>query len=272
MPAAAPAARPCRRTARRRPRRARRRRCGGRRRARACPRRRPPRSPGTLSSTTAVLAGSKPIARGRVQEEVGRRLAVGDLGRAEDAALEALPQPGRAQRDRHLRVRPARRDARRQRDPVERVDDARHRLELAREDRLDLGVVALGDVRRQRARRSARSAIASTDASERPRKSRMQSSRVIARPASVSSAASTPLETSSVSTSTPSQSKITARVTRSRLAASRRASRPPVSPRRDGGDRAAASSCSIAARCPRTPAAIASRICARRLDPAASRS
>ena len=65
-----------------------------------------------------------------VQEQVGRRLAVLDLGGAEDPALEAVPQPRVPEREAHLLDRGARGHAVRQRDRVERGHDARHRLQL----------------------------------------------------------------------------------------------------------------------------------------------
>ena len=72
-----------------------------------------------------------PAHRGRrVEEEVGRRLAVLDLGGAEDAAVEALQQPRVPEREADLLVRAARGHADRERDRVERIHHARHRLQL----------------------------------------------------------------------------------------------------------------------------------------------
>src|SRR5215831_20460081 len=69
----------------------------------------------------------------RVQEKIGGRFAACDLTGAEDPAGEALVEPGEPQGEPDLLVRPARGDARRERDRVERLDDTRHRRELGRE-------------------------------------------------------------------------------------------------------------------------------------------
>ena len=64
-------------------------------------------------------------AHGRVQEQIGRRLPALDLGRAEDAALEAREQAGGAEGALHLVVLTARGDADRARDGREGVELSR---------------------------------------------------------------------------------------------------------------------------------------------------
>ena len=86
--------------------------------------------PGRAVLDDRAVGGRDAHPRRRVQEEVGRRLAAWDLGRAEDAAGEALVETRLAERVAHLLVAPARRDAGRRADAVERLDDPVHRLKL----------------------------------------------------------------------------------------------------------------------------------------------
>ena len=85
--------------------------------------------PGGGDTVGAVLdddarLGCDPERAGGVEEEIGRRLAPGDVGRAEDPPLESLVEPGQPEGVAQPLVPGAGRDAGRQRDGVERFDDA----------------------------------------------------------------------------------------------------------------------------------------------------
>src|SRR5262249_62092717 len=87
---------------------------------------------GGLDAVGAVLddraaGGRDAQALRRVQEQIRGWLAAGDLADAEDPAGEAFVEPGEPESVANLLVCAARRDARRNRDGVERLDDPRHR-------------------------------------------------------------------------------------------------------------------------------------------------
>ena len=90
---------------------------------------------------------------GGVKEEIRERLAARHLARTEDAALEARPQAGDAERHAHL-VEPARacdagRDPRRL-DRIDRLDDARHGLQRRVAEGLHrVGLQAVDEIGRQ---------------------------------------------------------------------------------------------------------------------------
>src|SRR5438093_3852904 len=90
-------------------------------------------TPYELSSTTAQPAGVTPMRLAACRKRSGGRLAVRHLARAEDPAREAVVEPGEPQRVANLLVSSARRDTRRDRDGVERLENPGYRRELGGE-------------------------------------------------------------------------------------------------------------------------------------------
>jgi hypothetical protein len=154
------------------------------------------------------LRGRNTHASGRVQKQIGSRLAAGDVADAEDPAREALVEPREPEGEADLLVCPARRDAGRDRDCIERLDDAGNRLELGLE-RLPIEMTKRSSqlAGRRWPRWASMSAVISS--SLRPMNRSTTSASVIGQPSSASTITSIRTAMRSVSTRTPSQSKIT---------------------------------------------------------------
>ena len=163
--------------------------------------------PSRLSSTTAHAAGRTPICAAAWRKRSGAGLPLSDLVGAEDPAVESLVEAGRA-RASAAACRGCRSTRRRSgRDPLERVEDALDRRELARESRSYTARTALPS-------RRAACAEVGLDlglgvAPERPT-NRSITSAFAQRPPELGERLDLdPHRSRSLSTSTPSQSKIT---------------------------------------------------------------
>ncbi len=118
----------------------------------------PASTPFTESSTTAVRAGAAPMRSAANKKMSGAGLPRGTSRRAEQAPLEERHQLRRAERDPHLVVAAARRDAERNRERLEHLADSFDGLHL-----LAQHAVAIRAVTLERTRRRGRAAEALDD-------------------------------------------------------------------------------------------------------------
>ena len=178
-------------------------------RTRASRRRGRPRRRSGCPRSRRSATGSAPRVAAACRKRSGAGLPLRDLLGAEDAAVEALEQAGEAERVAQPLVAAARGHAGRRGDRVERGDDAVDGLELGLE-RLAVQVAErLLPVRRRAGGRASASISPIMYSSERPTKRSITSASVSGQPSSASTRTSIRTLIRSLSTSTPSQSKMT---------------------------------------------------------------